>query len=238
MALISRCLALALVLAPSLLLAHASDAFFPAGVFFPDNKELNEIIERQEASQLRVKREPSLWKTSRDDQTAVAYRLLWVPSFTHSVCVRVWKDRSKYRLHAIQHDPRPGKTEIIKDTEISAALWEQLVGSLDRAGFWTAPTSTKEDCGFADGDSILIEGIRDGRYHVTSRIGSVCREGYRTFSRLLLDASASGRLGEWDARREADRKDPTYRDNPTETEDRGTREPCDSVRNELSVPPS
>ena len=216
-----------LLVSPSLALAQ--EPYFPDPVFFPRDKELNAIVVEQLSVHLKAMKEPSLWKVSQDDCTATVYRFLWLATNENPVCVRVSKTGGAYSLHVARHDGSPGSTAgkitVDKEVTLSAKRWEGLISRLERTRFWVAPPEVKESRGIADGDTIVIEGIKGGRYHVIDRAGSSTGASYKAFCRHLLELAESGALKSWDRFRESERKSDYYRPEPSETEDHGGPEP-------------
>ncbi len=218
-----------LLVSPSL--AQAQEPYFPDPVFFPRDKELNAIVVDHLSVHLKAMKEPSLWKVSQDDRTATVYRFLWLANFEHPICVRITKSGGAYSLHVARHDGSPGLTAgritINKDVKLSAKQWEGLISRLEKTKFWVAPPEVKESRGIADGDKIVIEGIKGGRYHVVDRAGSTTGEAYKGFCRHLLELAQPDMLKSWDHFREDERKTDYYRPEPSETEDHGGPEPPD-----------
>jgi bifunctional DNA-binding transcriptional regulator/antitoxin component of YhaV-PrlF toxin-antitoxin module len=133
---------------------------------------------------------------------------------------------SIFALHVAGHDGPPGITAgrqtLDKNVKISVQQAERLVARLQKTKFWTSPVEVKESRGIADGDGIVIEGVKDGRYHVVDRAGSTTGELYKEFCRSLLElADEPDVLEVWDRFRKDERKSPRYRPEPPQTEDQG-----------------
>jgi hypothetical protein len=211
------------------LAAYAQGPYFPESVFFPGDKDLNSIVADHLVGQLKALGEPSLWKVSRTDRRATDYRFLWLAMNEHPICVRVSQSGGTISLHAARHDGSPGlqtgRVTVDRSVKLSAAQWERLVGMLEKTRFWTAPAEVKESRGIADGDKIVIDGVKEGRYHVIDRQGSTTREAYKAFCRALLDLSGEDVLKVWDRFRRGDRELRGYGPEPKETEGRGDPEP-------------
>ena len=208
---------------------QAQEPYFPELIFFPKNKEVNSIIDDMTSVHLKAMKEPSLWKLSQKDRTATAYRFLWLASGEHPICIRLNRTGEAFKLHISRHDGPPGLTagrqNVDKDVKISVQQGEKLLAQLQKSTFWTAPVEVKENRGIADGNRMVIEGAKDGKYHVVSRAGSAAGESYKEFCRSLLElADEPAVLKVWDHFREGERKSPRYRAEPPQTEDQGDRE--------------
>jgi hypothetical protein len=204
----------------------AGEPYFPDLVFFPKNQEVNSIVVAVTAVHLEAMKEPSLWKLSQKDRTATAYRLLWLASGEHPICIRLTRAGATFALHVGGHDGHPGITAgrqtLDKNVKISVQQAERLVVRLQKTKFWTSPVEVKESRGKADGDVIVIEGVNEGKYHVVRRAGSAAGELSKEFCRSLLElADEPDVLEVWDRFRKDERKSPRYRPEPPQTEDQG-----------------
>ena len=210
--------------------AQAQEPYFPELVFVPKNKDVNSIIDDMTSAHLKAMKEPSLWRLSQKDRKAKDYRFLWLASGEHPICIRLTQIGGSFVLHVAGHDGPPGITAgrqtLNKDVKLSGQQGKRLVGLLERTTFWTSPVEVKESRGIADGDRIVIEAVKDGKYHVVSRAGSATGETYKAFCRSLLElADEPGVLRAWDRFRHGERKSPDYRPEPPQTEDRSDSEP-------------
>jgi hypothetical protein len=210
--------------------ARAQRPYFPDLVFLPKDKELNSIRDDMTTVHLRAMKEPSLWRLSREDRSAEAYRFLWLASYEHPISLCLTRGSGAFSLHVARHDGPPGVTAgrltLNKDVKLNAQQEERLVSLLGKTTFWTAPVEVKESRGAADGDRIVIEGTKGGRYHVVSREGHATGESYKAFCRGLLElADVPDVLKAWDRFRQAERERSGYRPEPPQTADLGEREP-------------
>lgn len=135
--------------------------YFPVGTF-------SAPTERWYGGQLCAMREELLARSSADE----AYRFLWLRSFHHPVAVRVEASGGTAALVAVELDGtgghEPGTVERRTERSLSKEEWTTLVVAINAATFWDAPT---EDPGakVEDGAQWIIEGRRQGRYHVVER---------------------------------------------------------------------
>ena len=156
----------ALTLAPVLGWAQT---YFPSGVL------ANEGAVQKYSKFLAAMREPSLWELAQRDPRAEAYRFLWLRSADHPVAVRLAIKPSGAgwlygKMTGGNAETGPGG---IRRWNMSWA-WKSRVASFksawDGAGFWNLPTLDAA----ADGNAVcrshwVLEGIRNGQYHVVDR---------------------------------------------------------------------
>jgi hypothetical protein len=149
----------------------------PPALFFPklafdERKEHSDFVAAWYSGHLRAMGEPSLWQLSRNSKDAIVYRLLWLPSFHHSICVRIDRTPGGPKLHATVLDGQggyePGLVAIERNIVLPEEEWKTLNQLLERAGFWTMPTRLADDGG-CDGDQLIVEGVSEGTYHLVDR---------------------------------------------------------------------
>lgn len=208
----------------------ADGEYFPKLAFLPANPEVNDIIDSMTSVHLQAMREPSLYLQARREPAARVYRFLWLATGEHPIAVRLTGAGATFSLHVARHDGPPGikagKLTTDRDIRLSEAQGRRLVELIERTKFWTAPAEVEENRGIADGDGIVIEGIKDGSYHVIDRAGSAAGESYKAFCRSLLElAGEPATIRDWDRRRREERSSQGYRPEPLETEDRGDFKP-------------
>lgn len=145
--------------------------YFPSGIL-EERRDLADFIEAWYSKHLAAMGEPSLPDLAQRDREATIYRLLWLPSFHHPVCVRIERDGDRARLQARVLDGmggyEPGTVAIDRHLSLGARQWERFNRLLDEAAFWELPTRLEDDSG-SDGDQLVVEGVRGGRYHVVDR---------------------------------------------------------------------
>jgi hypothetical protein len=184
--------------------ANAQEPYFPDLVFHPADKEDNAFVDDITSAQLRALNEPSLWKKSQTDREATVYRFLWLGTSEHPTCVRITRVGDVATMHISRHNQHPGnlnQTEVhpkvIVDREIKLTLkqWDDIVDRLESVKFWSAPTDIKVM--IADGDRLLIEGIKDGKYHVVDRHRSITKEDYEPLFRMVLEIAGPDFVESW-----------------------------------------
>jgi hypothetical protein len=161
--------------------------FFPA-MAFDEREDLSDFTERWYSKHLQAMAEPSLWALSRKDRVPSVYRLLWLPSFHHTVCVRMERSPEGAKLHAKVLDGmggyEPGLVAIDRNLELTDEEWNGLEQGMEQAQFWAMPTRYPDDGG-CDGDELIVEGIRGGTYHVVDRW--MPEAAYKELCRHMLD---------------------------------------------------
>ena len=104
---------------------------------------------------------------------AEIYRLTWLPSFNHSVVVRVERDSGNYWLEARSETGAGGYGPGILAHDSIMALTPNdlsvLSDFLYRSNFWNLPTIPARPVIGADGSQWILEGLAGNRYHVVDR---------------------------------------------------------------------
>jgi hypothetical protein len=143
--------------------------YFPVGLFskYPD---LSDWEARWYASELRALKEPSLLES--DARHSVVYRFLLIPSFSPSLAIRlVVNPDGTGTLVAKLRAMSKGGTEAASAEETVSVSSEQ-VGKfeklLDASNFWFLPTKWDPVRG-CDGQEWILEGKKNGKYHVVDR---------------------------------------------------------------------
>lgn len=209
---------------------RAGGDYFPKLAFLPANPEVNDIIDSMTSVHLEAMREPSLYRRAQREPATTSYRFLWLATGEHPISIRLDRTGAASTLRVARHDGPPGltagKLTVDRTIRLTEPQAQNLVDLIERTRFWTAPTEVQENRGIADGDGIVIEGIKGGKYHVINRAGSAAGESYKAFCRLLLDwADEPAALKDWDRRRREERGSPDYLAEPPQTEDRGDFKP-------------
>jgi len=110
---------------------------------------------------------------SQRDPDATVYRLLWLPTFHHPVCVRIVRTGESAQLRAKVLDGRGGyeRGQIAIDRSITLDVeqWKEFNRHLEKAAFWDMPSEIKLDGFIVDGDSLTLEGVKGGICHEVRR---------------------------------------------------------------------
>ena len=165
-----KTVALLLLLVGSL---SAETQYFPRRVFCTFKSEPGEC-ERWYVKHLVAMKEPSLWDRSKDSSLPV-YRFLWLRTFHHPISARLElnNDRSAQLFVTVLSGSggyEPGdiaEQHEVKVSPESVAEFERLLAKFD---FWNVPTELQRaDSIGCDGAQWILEGVREGRYHVVDR---------------------------------------------------------------------
>jgi hypothetical protein len=171
--------------------AVLSSRYFPSGVF---DTSTHTSRGTWYAGTLSALEEPPLF-VLRDNRSLQVYRFLWLPSFHRPISVRLTINAdgsgSIVARSVDRHTGSLGKVpsdtgKLILDTKsgVDKAQVQDVLGQFQRLGFWAMPTeeaqaapqaSTTTDHGYTfesvglDGSQWILEGVRDGEYHVVDR---------------------------------------------------------------------
>jgi hypothetical protein len=134
-------------------------------------------------------KEKSLWILSQKDSSSTVYRFLWLPTFDHPVSVRIMRSGESAVLHVVQLDGRggyePGKIAVNKIAKLSGKQWDEFQRRLDKAKFWSMPTEDEGTQG-TDGDQLILEGVKAGKYHIVDRWSPDSEANYVDLCRHML----------------------------------------------------
>lgn len=138
---------------------------------------------------LRAMDEQSLLKAQ--DENVEVYRFLWLRSFHHPVMLRIVRDGYSFKLTSVELNGAggydPGTRWSTAKFHIEQEEWCEFMSLLEKASFWSMETYRRDDIGF-DGSRWVLEGVRQGRYHIVDRWTP--REGdYREACLFLLKLS-------------------------------------------------
>jgi hypothetical protein len=146
------------------------------------------------------KDEPLLRAISQRDHDATIYRLIWLPTYHHPVCVRIHRTSEGARLSAVVFDGKggydPGQVAIDKSVRLGADQVKDLDRHMEQAAFWTMPTEEKFDGVVADGDSLILEGVKGGRYHIVRRV--LPDKAYTKLCRRMLELTGLEMREAWE----------------------------------------
>jgi hypothetical protein len=124
------------------------------------------------AKYLAALKESSLWELSRQDPRAEVYRFLWLRSFDNPIAVRLVVTRDGGRLISKmtsgQGGFEPGHLALNRESRLSKEATEWFLAEVKHARFWDIPTLGGSRA-VLDGAEWVIEGVKQGRYHVVDR---------------------------------------------------------------------
>jgi hypothetical protein len=127
---------------------------------------------------LKPMKEPRLDLNTAKAPSRTAYRFLWCPSFHDQVSVRLEKANENIVFHVVrlslEEGSKPGKIVSTSKRKVSQAFWDRVVKQVEKAGFWSMPEFEPVKPGdrtidILDGDSLTVEGKKDGKYHWVHR---------------------------------------------------------------------
>jgi hypothetical protein len=116
--------------------------------------------------------EPSLYLASHGaDPRPNAYRFLWLRTFHEPVAVRLAlaQDESGTLVLKVtdgQGGYGPGDLQVHRQEAVTPEELADILDRLERTGFWHLPTRSATARIGMDGARWIVEGAREGRYHV------------------------------------------------------------------------
>jgi hypothetical protein len=142
---------------------QAGEEYFPRATFRYTYGDATDAYARR----LRNMGEPSLSCARASDTEA--YRLLWLPSFSNIVVVRLSREAQEYRLDAISLSPTD-ETQVVGRTSrlLTESEWREFKAVFAESDFWKMPAALDELPG-TDGWRWVMEGQDGSRYHAVDR---------------------------------------------------------------------
>lgn len=150
-------------------------SFFPPGTF-SDASKADESHIKWYSEYLKAAEEPSLCSTN--DKTAEVYRLLWIREYREPVLVRIERHGTIARLTLKAWDKKkdffgeeskPEPLAIKREKVLKPDEWVVFSELFKEASFWQTPTKEQAASGERGGAHWILEGIKDGSYHVVDR---------------------------------------------------------------------
>ena len=167
--------------------------YFPAGVFNTSTQSSKDFRDKWYSFTLRALHEPSLFAL-RNDQSLQVYRFLWLPSFHRPISIRLTINaygsgsivaRSVDNHAGLLTKPASDTGELILDqtVAIDKIQAQDVLQRLQLLAFWSLPTEEEQQApqssGESDGPRLrvvqvdgsqwILEGLREGEYHVVDR---------------------------------------------------------------------
>ena len=136
---------------------------------------------------LKAMNELPLASLEEEDES---YRFLWLRSFHRPVMVHIWRTGDRYftvvkRLNG-RGGSAPGTFDLYWARSLSVNDWDAFLMHLERSVYWQMPATNNVLA--QDGAQWIMEGYRDGRYHVVDRQSPDTGE-YRDACMYLLKQS-------------------------------------------------
>lgn len=144
--------------------------YFPAGTF---TGRTADFVTCWYSSGMYQLEEKPLWPPSPDNEKT--YRFTYLGAFTgpKSVALTILSDGSgQIRMTLPQESHDHSKVE--QPLTVSANGVSDFLGKLDKARFWEMPTESQHRG--LDGAEWIMEGVRDGTYHIAARW---CPDSYK-----------------------------------------------------------
>jgi hypothetical protein len=144
--------------------------YFPNGVLSADRRT-DEFIQKWYSEQLAALREPSLWESSKTQQTQ-SYRFLWLRTFHHPIAIRVdvnsdGTSRLTTKITSGAGGYAPGKLIKNSTVTLSKEQTDWFIRKIELHRFWQLPAA--QETGGNDGAQWVVEGIKDHAYHIVDR---------------------------------------------------------------------
>jgi hypothetical protein len=122
------------------------------------------------SKQLTAMEEVSMY--APDNMALESYRFLWLRSFHHPVAVRMWKSETDQFITLKELSGaggyEPGRIITNRTRKLTRDEWDAFMRRLDEACYWNLPAVDPGDAGL-DGAQWILEGVKDGRYHIVDR---------------------------------------------------------------------
>lgn len=158
--------------------------FFPPGVL-DARPDLHTFRSEWYVRHLVAMQEQPLYPPS--DGSLCCYRLLYLPTFRHPVVVRLAPTETAWRATCKRTNGfggyDAGQLAIESEHSLTKAETQRFSRLLDDSGFWVLPTA--EVSAGLDGTQVILEGVRNGKYHVVDR-WSPRQTAYAELSNCIL----------------------------------------------------
>jgi len=162
---------------PILMLAVATMAsaskvrYFP-NLAFGERADIHEFVNKWYSKHLRAMKEPSLLNVASDEHLHT-YRFLWLRTFHQPIALRLDIGPQSDGILTVKvlngaGGYKPGKLITRRTIELPPTNVAPFLELLDEIGFWELP-GPDPNSGGVDGAQWVLEGVRDGRYHVVDR---------------------------------------------------------------------
>lgn len=157
-----------------LVFAFAQASFSQTTDSSPRSSDNQEFSLSGYARHLRALREPSLIDASKNPKTHV-YRFLWLRSFHSPIAIRlVVRENGSgfvvFRRTSGKGGYEPGRLVVNRTKPLSRRDVSWFLGLMEEQNFWELPTTERDpDIITLDGAQWIIEGVKQGKYHVAER---------------------------------------------------------------------
>jgi len=153
--------------------ATAQETYFPKNALADDSRS-DQFKTYWYSHALKVLAEPSLLELAKNSSSE-SYRFLWLRTFHHPVAIRldVRPDGTGALTKKVGSGSAgfPYTVRLVIENVSRPLTREQTQGFLAmliRLGFWSLPSHINDQTG-TDGSQWVIEGVKEGKYHVVDR---------------------------------------------------------------------
>jgi hypothetical protein len=151
--------------------SEAQSRYFPPGSL-DDSPRLAQFHYDWYVKHLEALDEPSLWSLSKT-QKEQSYRFLWLRTFHHPVAIRIdvnadGTSRLTTKMTSGAGGYDPGHLVQNETSKLPKEQTDWFLGKIEDNKFWELAPLDKSRMGL-DGAQWVIEGVRDGSYHVVDR---------------------------------------------------------------------
>jgi hypothetical protein len=149
----------------------AQTAYFPKGALGP-SADLDQFKAIWYGRNLHALQEPSLFALTKMPLSE-SYRFLWLRTFNHPVSIRIdcKPDGSSVVTAKITSGTAGYNPGVLSQTSSRTLTKEQtqsFLKQIDAVGFWQLPSEINDQSG-TDGSQWVIEGVKQGKYHLVDR---------------------------------------------------------------------
>jgi len=170
--------------------APLSAQYFPPGIF-DRMPQKDESIASRYGKFLHALHEPSLWELWQQKPEAEEYRFLWLRTLDHPIAVRiVVRQSGSGWIHSEMTGGKggyePGRIVHYNVSWLTGNRTQSFLRELESAGFWDLPTRQATDEIVLDGADWILEGMKNGQYHLIGRYAPNASDPVRQIGLLAL----------------------------------------------------
>lgn len=150
-------------------LRRQKKAHFPAGTF-DGWQDSDRLVNKWYSRHLRAMGERSIWEIVGDGEEV--FRFTWLRTFDHPVVVRFSRKGYTFEIYSRELTGaggyEPGRILRTDTKRLSKDEWCEFKRLLDETSYWQMP-SVDDEGGGLDGAQWILEGVRNGQYHLVDR---------------------------------------------------------------------
>jgi hypothetical protein len=150
----------------------AQTAYFPSHAFDTDAR-LNKFVNDWYSGQLCALHEPSLLTQSEIPSTQ-SYRFLWLRTFHHPIAVRLEVEANgtsilTTKIASGAGGYSPGHLVANTSKPLTKQQTDSFLHKINADKFWELPPVLLKERQGDDGSQWIIEGVKDGKYHLVDQ---------------------------------------------------------------------